>query len=125
LEARASGDTSFVARHVSQKDGVLFVGTDPSEWWAGNATVRRMIETQTKELGGKLSIVPEAPQAHSEGTVGWVAGRFVLKLPNGTDIPMRLTAVLRKEDNDWKIVMSHLSIGVRSEQAFGRTFTTR
>jgi ketosteroid isomerase-like protein len=125
LEARAKGDVSFVAQHLSQRKGVLFVGTDPNEWWEGDATVRRMIETQTKELGGEISVVTEQPQAYSEGTVGWVADRFTLSMGSRRKIPMRLTAVLRKEHREWKIVMSHLSIGVRSEDAFGKMFTTQ
>lgn len=31
-EAYSSGDYSFIARHQSQKDGVLVIGTDPNEW---------------------------------------------------------------------------------------------
>lgn len=125
VKARSRGDFSFVARHLSQKDGVLFVGTDPNEWWVGNATITEIMKAQTKELGGKLSVVPGKPQAYSEGTIGWVADRLVLKMPNGTRIPLRLTAVFRKEENDWKIILSHLSIGVRSEDVFGKKLTTK
>jgi ketosteroid isomerase-like protein len=35
-EATTSGDLSFFDRHVSlQEEGVVFVGTDPDEWWEG------------------------------------------------------------------------------------------
>ena len=34
-EATATGDLSFVERHVSRQEGAVFVGTDPNEWWEG------------------------------------------------------------------------------------------
>ena len=48
-----------------------------------------------------------------------------LRLPDGTEIPVRLTAVFRKENNDWKIVLRHLSIGIPNEDVFGNALTTR
>lgn len=73
----------------------------------------------------RLSAVEAAPQAYSEGTVGWVADHFKLRLPDGAEIPVRLTAVFRKENNDWKIVLRHASIGVPNEDVFGKTLTTK
>jgi ketosteroid isomerase-like protein len=34
-EAATTGDLSFFDRHVSRQEGVVFVGTDPNEWWEG------------------------------------------------------------------------------------------
>lgn len=50
--------------------------------------------------------------AYSEGTVGWVADRVVYTIPNGAKIPVRHTFVLHQENDEWKIVHVHYSIGV-------------
>ena len=123
-EAMSSGDYSFFERCFSQKDGVLAIGTDPTEWWAGYATITRMFKAQLKETGG-FQILADTPQAYSDGSIGWVAGQPTLKLPDGTEMPFRLTAVFQKEQNDWKIVQWHVSIGISNEELIGETLTTQ
>jgi len=36
-----------------------------------------------------------------------------------------LTAVFQKEQNDWKIVQWHVSIGISNEDLIGETLTTQ
>lgn len=123
-EAQSNGDYSFFERHFSQKDGVLAIGTDPTEWWAGYATITRVFKAQLKETGG-FEIIADTPQAYSDGSIGWVAGQPTLKLPDGTEMPVRLTAVFQKEQNDWKIVQWHVSTGISNEDLIGETLTTQ
>ncbi len=123
-EAQSSGDYSFFERYFSQKDGVLAIGTDPTEWWAGYATITRVFKTQLKETGG-FQILAGTPQAYSDGSIGWVAGQPILKLPDGTEMPVRLTAVFQKEQNDWKIVQWHVSAGISNKDLIGETLTTQ
>lgn len=123
-EAQSSGDYSFFERHFSQKDGVVAIGTDPTEWWDGYATITRVFKAQLKETGG-FEILAGAPQAYSDGSVGWVAGQPTVKLQDGTEIPVRLTAVFQREQNDWKIVQWHFSMGVSNEDSIGETLTTQ
>ena len=47
-----------------------------------------------------------------EGSVGWAADCIKIRLPDATEIPCRLTMVWHQENGCWKIVQSHLSIGV-------------
>lgn len=54
-------------------------------------------------------------KAFHEGTVGRAAGHGYSEM-GGKRIPVRLTAVLREEDGDWKAVQSHASIGVPNDQ---------
>ena len=122
-EALSSGDYSFYERYLSQEDGVLSLGTDPNEWWAGYATITKVFKAQLEEMGG-FSIIDGAPEAYSEGSVGWVADHPTLKLADGTEIPVRLTAVYHKENNDWKFVQMHLSVGVPNEELLGRALPT-
>ena len=123
-EAQSKGDYSFFERYFSQKDGVLAIGTDPTEWWTGYATITRVFKAQLKETGG-FQILADTPQAYSDGSIGWVAGQPTLKLPDGTEMPVRLTAVFQKEQNSWKIVQWHFSIGISNEDWIGETLTTQ
>ncbi len=100
-EAQSAGDYSCFERHFSQKDGVLAIGTDPTEWWAGHATITKVFKAQLEEMGG-VQVVADTPLAYSDGSIGWVAGRPTVKLPDGMEIPFRLTAVFQKEEEDWK-----------------------
>ena len=48
-----------------------------------------------------------------------------VRLPDGTDIPLRLTMVFHQENSDWKIVQWHISTGVSNEDAVGKALTTQ
>mgnify|MGYP003287035570 CR=1 FL=1 len=34
-EAEATGDVSFIERHLSRQEGAVYIGSDPNEWWEG------------------------------------------------------------------------------------------
>ena len=123
-EAQTNGDYSFFERHFSQKDGVIAIGTDPTEWWTGYATITRVFKTQLEEIDG-IEVRPDTPQAYSDGSIGWVAGQPTLRLPDGTEMPLRLTAVFQKEQDDWKIVQWHISMGITNEDLVGERLTTQ
>lgn len=123
-EAQSNGDYAFFELCFSQKDGVLAIGTDPSEWWSGYATITKVFKAQLKEMGG-CQVLADTPQAYRDGSIGWVAGQPTLKLPDGTEMSVRLTAVFQKEQNDWKIVQWHVSTGISNEDLIGETLTTQ
>lgn len=117
-EALTTGDIGFIKNITSRRDGVLMIGTDPNEWWADYETIIRINEAQIKEMGG-IPIEAGDPQAFSQGSVGWVADQAKVKLPDGSEVPFRLTGVLHKENGEWKMIQWHVSIGVPNEEAFG------
>ena len=123
-EAQSSGDYGFFESHFSRKEGVLAIGTDPSEWWDGYDTIVRVFKAQLKEVAD-FQIMADTPHAFCDGSMGWVAGRPTLKLPDGTEMPFRLTLVFQKEPNGWKIVQWHSSIGISNENLIGETLTTQ
>jgi hypothetical protein len=45
------------------------------------------------------------------------------RIPDGTEIPFRNSAVFLQEDGEWKLVHAHASIGVRNEEMFGEDAT--
>jgi len=123
-EAQSSGDFSFFEHCFSQKDGVLAIGTDPTEWWEDYATITKVFKAQLEETGG-FQILADTPQAYSDGSIGWVAGRPTLRLPDGSEMTVRLTAVFQKEQDHWNIVQWHSSIGVSNKDVIGETLTTQ
>jgi hypothetical protein len=116
-EAVSRGDGFFIERLMSHQDGLLLIGSDPDEWWTGYENVVAIFKKQMEEMGDGFSIVAGDPQAFIEGTVGWVADRAKFCLPDGVQVPCRLTIVLHRENGGWKLVQWHGAIGVRNAQA--------
>ena len=123
-EAISNGDHSFFECYFSQKDGVLAIGSDPTEWWTGYPTIIGVLKAQLKETTG-FQILADTPQAYHDGSIGWVAGQPTLKLPDGKEMPVRLTVVFQKEQTGWKIVQWHFSIGISNKDLIGETLTTQ
>jgi hypothetical protein len=115
-EIMSSGDLrAWVERYISRTEEMLYLGTDPDEWWEGYDTYMQVVEELPEEWSA-FSIVAGDLQAYCEGTVGWVADRPKMVMSDGTELAPRLTAVFRKEDGDWKGIQWHWSIGVPNEQ---------
>ena len=51
-EAMSTGDHDFFEHLFSQQDGVLAIGTDPGEWWAGYDTITKVFTAHLKEVSG-------------------------------------------------------------------------
>ncbi len=122
-DAVSKGDVSRLENLFSRQDEVLFIGTDPEEWWAGSSTLVQAFRRQIEELGGAMTIIGGDPQAYSVGAIGWAADRPKFRLPGGAEVPFRLTAVFRREEDGWKIIQQHVSLGVPNEQAVGKKLT--
>ena len=123
-QAQSKGDYTFFEKYFSQKDGVLAIGTDPSEWWAGYDTITKVFKAQLTEISG-IKVLADVPLAYSDGAMGWVAGQPIVKLLDGTEVPMRLTVVFQKEPRGWKIVQWHSSMGIPNEESIGEPLTTQ
>ncbi len=62
-------------------------------------------------------------RAYREDMVGWVADQGTSTLPDGSEVPFRLTAVFHQENGDWKLIQEHASLGVSNEEALGEELT--
>jgi SnoaL-like domain len=124
-EAITTGDLSFLERYLSRQDGAAFVGTDPNEWWEGFEAFVEAMRAQAEAIGGSgLQIVPGQLRAYRQGNVGWTIDRDAsFRLPDGTEIPFRNSAVYLQEEGEWKLIHAHTSIGVRNEELFGEDVT--
>ena len=87
-------------------DACLFIGTDDDEWFADRAVLRSGFAWDG------IGLDPGDPQGWEEGTVGWVADRPVMRVASIGSIRTRFTGVFRREGTQWKLVMSHFSVGV-------------
>ena len=129
-ELEALGRRRFAARDAetllnlyADEPGLIVIGSDPDEWWSGYATMRSILTSLIPELVALDTTVDvEHVEAFSEGTVGWLASRLVVR-SSSFSLPMRYTAVLHLDRGDWRIVHSHLSQGVDNEDAFGVRLT--
>jgi len=120
--AMGNGDTSFYDHHLSHQEDVLIIGSDPNEWWIGYDTITQVFKAQMREMGG-VSCLPGDPQAYRMGDVGWMADRPTFRLPDGTELPVRMSIVFVKEDGAWKVTHQHISIGVPNEKIVGQELT--
>jgi ketosteroid isomerase-like protein len=119
-EAFSRGDADLMERVTSHRDGLVFIGTDPTEWYEEIAPIRQMLQAQA---GAGITVVPGDVRAYREGTVGWVADRGCFKLQDGSEVPFRLTAIFHQEDGSWKLIQEHASMGVSNEEAIGQDLT--
>jgi len=106
----ASGEVlEFAKRLYSRQEGLLFIGTDPDEWFMDHESI---ISFYKEAANAGLEIQISDLIAYSEGTVDWAADRVKVKLPNGNEVLVRHTFILQKENDEWKIVHTHISVAV-------------
>jgi ketosteroid isomerase-like protein len=120
LDAIANGDVKSIDALLA--DDVILIGTDPAEWWTGHDTVVKAFATQMEEMGGGFPIRTANPQGFADGNVGWACDQPVLTMPDGA-IPLRISAVFAKENGRWRVVHTHVSMGVKNEASLGKELT--
>jgi len=123
-ESFGAGDPDRLDALISGEDGVVMIGTAPTEWWVGRDMILDRWRNQLQEMAGfALEPGPEL-QAFEEGDVGWVMDRPSFVAPDGLRVPGRFTVVLHRERGVWKIVQGHASMGVPGEETTGRDRAT-
>lgn len=118
-----SGDAAAVSDLFSTQDGLIGIGTDPSEWWEGHDTLSAIWRAQLGELGA-IGVEDADPHGYERGDVGWVADRPTFVVGGETRIPFRITGVFERENGTWRFTQFHASIGIRNEDAVGTELTT-
>ena len=119
LAAVITGDADAALHRVSEDPGVLLIGTDPNEWWEGDA--RAVMVRQLEETGGMPATWGRI-QAWEEGSVGWASAQGQIAW-EGNRYDARMTFVFHLEHGDWKIVQGHVSLP-QSNESIGMTLTT-
>jgi ketosteroid isomerase-like protein len=106
----SAGDVASFDRVVAA-DAALVIGTAPGEWVTERDRMRFGFEAEGVSLETGGSAV-----AYEEGTMGWVADEPVFSFPDGSSMKTRLTAVFRREGDDWALVHMHVSVSVPDEE---------
>ena len=115
-QAVSQGDADTLTNMLTARDGLLFIGTDPDEWFDDPDTIRAML---TAQAAAGVKVRPGPVVAYEEGTVGWVADQGAFVLPDGTEAPFRITAVFHRENGAWKLVQEHASVATSNEEVLG------
>lgn len=108
--ALRAGDASRLAAVLSADDGSMVIGTDADECWAGPAAAEENFRIQLEATGG-FDLFDLAPVAFQQGVVGWFSDRPSLRLPDGIEVPCRLSGVFLREAGTWRLHQSHFSVG--------------
>jgi adenylate cyclase len=119
MAAVAAGDADAVLARLSEHSGTVFIGTDPNEWWVGDA--RLVVGRQIEETGG-FPMRAEEIDAWEEGSCGWANAKIKVEW-GGTTYDARLTCLLHLERGDWKFIQSHLSLP-QANESIGIAVTT-
>jgi SnoaL-like domain len=107
----SAGDVGGFERTVSREPDGFVIGTGPTEWLDGRDAWIAGYREQIQAVPG-IRLEAGTVRGWEEGTIGWAADRPRFVLPDGTAIPTRMTAVLRREDGEWRLVNAHFSVGV-------------
>ncbi len=109
---KSGGLFDFARRLYSHQDGVLVIGSEPDDRYEGHEAITHFYKRAGDAV---LEIKVDDLKAYCEGTFGWAVDRVTAKLPNGLEVPVRHTYVFHIENGAWKIVHSHISVGVPDE----------
>lgn len=105
------GALELFDRSFTRREDLLIVGSAFHEW-----VDSRERGKQAWGMEG-VALEPGEPLAWEHGDVAWAVDRpsFVV---GDMRAPIRLTAVMLREEGDWKIQHGHFSIGVPDEIGF-------
>ena len=113
-ERFSAADTDGFADIISEGPGVSVIGSGPGE---GHGDRSEWISAYDTGIKAGIKLQGDDPRGYEEGSVGWGVDRPSFLLPDGSALRTRLTAVLRQDHDEWKIVHLHFSVGVPDEQA--------
>jgi len=105
----SAGDVASFDELVS-REAKLIIGTAPGERVESREGMQFGFEAEG------LRLEPTDPRGYAEGPAAWVVDEPTFTFPDGSSVRVRLTAVMRREDERWKIVHAHFSVGVPDEE---------
>lgn len=118
-EVFSAGDVEASMRLLTQEGFASGIGTDPEEWADTRTEFRALLKGWMTEPRVVVRLeASEDPRCFEEGSVGWVVDRPTFVLAGGGSVSSRMTAVMRQEEGEWKLVHAHWSVGVPNEEAF-------
>jgi hypothetical protein len=113
-ERFSANDVEAFGAGLSPEPDGLVIGTGPTEWYEGRDAWIGAYAEQISAIPG-IRIEAGDPRGWEEGPAGWAADRPTFILPDGTPVPVRLTAIFVRDGVKWKPVQAHFSLGVPDE----------
>ena len=105
-----AGESEAANDLISTDPATVFIGS-AGEWIDDQAALRSGTQVDTEGL-----VMGDHPVAYARGDVGWFADQPSWLFADGTRAEMRMSAVLQRERGAWRVVHSHLSIGVPDDE---------
>ena len=110
------GDYRAVVGRTSLMSGATVIGTDETEYIDDPDALARYLKQQFEALPtfpvGEASI-----DAWTEGGMGWAVVRSTVEATSVRGL--RVTLIFHLEQDEWKMVHQHFSVGVPNEEVFG------
>ena len=100
---------AFMNRLFLKDDDVLLQGTDSGEWVRGYPAVAEFIRADWAGWGYFRFDVDDSI-VWSTGDVAWIASVGTLR-QNGSERPLRFSAILTRHGNDWRFRQVHFQWG--------------
>jgi hypothetical protein len=107
--AMGAGNAAKVEALYSLSPHAVFLGTDRNEFWTDSEQHNQDVRPYWERSGNVVS--PGELLAFECGDVGWIIDRPTIHLASGQRFDTRLTLVLHREAEAWKIVHAHASVG--------------
>ena len=95
---------------IVSSEATSIIGTAPGETVTDRSGMRFGFETEGITLTSRRAL------GFEEGTLGWVTDEPRFGFPDGTGMDCRVTAVLRKEGQAWRLVHAHFSVAVPDDE---------
>ncbi|MDX1418726.1 MAG: nuclear transport factor 2 family protein [Rubricoccaceae bacterium] len=118
LAALQNNDADGIRAAFADSNALVAIGTDPAEYFRGHAETTGVFADQAEALVG-MTIEPGDIEAYEQGGVGWSSSRPTFRLPDGAEVPVRLTAVFTREGDGWRAIQWHASVGVDNAETTG------
>ena len=105
-----AGDVASFDRLVSSDPATVVIGTAPGEIVRERERLRFGFEAEGVGLRSRN------PSAYEEGTLGWLTDEADFVFPDGSAMDCRMTVLFCREDERWKLLHMHASVGVPDEE---------
>jgi SnoaL-like domain len=115
-ELLTTGDADAFDSLITSTEALTFLGTDPTEWYTDRSLVLDLVRSQA---GAGVTARPGDIQAFEEGDAGWASDKGAFVLPDGSEVPFRLTVGCLREGGEWRLVQVHTSIAIANEEVLG------
>jgi hypothetical protein len=106
----SGGDVESFDRLVSGHPATVVIGTAPGEWVRERSQLRYGFEAEGIGIRSRNAVGYEA------GELGWLTDEVDFLFPDGSAMDCRFTVVFRREDDRWKLLHMHASVGVPDEE---------